>query len=99
MPGMNRLPATKRVQILTLLCEGVSLRATSRVADVSINTVTKLLEDAGRVCAAFHDETVRGVKARRVQCDEIWSFAYHYFGTFERLPRKFKDLVESADRS
>jgi IS1 family transposase len=76
MPGMNRLPVTKRVQILTLLCEGVSLRAISRAADVSINTVTKLLEDAGRVCAAFHDETVRGVKARRVQCDEIWSFAY-----------------------
>src|SRR3954469_25648499 len=76
MPGMNRLPATKRAQILTLLCEGVSLRAISRATDVSINTVTKLLEDAGRVCAAFHDETVRGVKARRVQCDEIWSFAY-----------------------
>jgi IS1 family transposase len=76
MPGMNRLPATKRVQILTLLCEGVSLRAISRAADVSINTVTKLLEDAGRVCAAFHDQAVRGVNAQRVQCDEIWSFAY-----------------------
>ena len=73
MRRMNGLPATKRVQILTLLCEGVSLRAISRAADVSINTVTKLLEDAGRACAAFHDETVRGVKAQRVQCDEIWS--------------------------
>src|SRR3954469_23195036 len=76
MRHMNRLPATKRVQILTLLCEGVSLRAISRAADVSINTVTKLLEDAGRACAAFHDQTVRGVKARRIQCDEIWSFCY-----------------------
>jgi IS1 family transposase len=76
MLGMNKLPATKRVQILTLLCEGVSLRAISRIADVSINTVTKLLEDAGQACAVFHDQTVRGVKARRIQCDEIWSFAY-----------------------
>ena len=50
------------------------MRSISRVCDVSINTVTKLLVDAGRACAAFHDEKVRGVKARRVQVDEIWSF-------------------------
>ena len=52
------------------------MRAVSRLADVSINTVSKLLVDAGRLCAAFHDEHVRGVKARRVQVDEIWSFTY-----------------------
>ncbi len=73
---MNKLPLEKRVQILSMLCEGSSMRATSRVADVSINTVTKLLVDAGLVCARFHDEAVRGVKARRIQCDEIWSFCY-----------------------
>ncbi len=50
------------------------MRSISRVADVSINTVAKLLVDAGKACAAFHDEKVRGVKARRVQVDEIWSF-------------------------
>ena len=52
------------------------MRSISRVVDVSINTVTKLLVDAGEVCARFHDEHVRGVKARRVQVDEIWSFTY-----------------------
>jgi IS1 family transposase len=71
---MNKLPVAKRAQILSLLCEGTSMRAVSRLADVSINTVSKLLVDAGLVCAAFHDETVRGVKSRRVQADEIWSF-------------------------
>ncbi len=50
------------------------MRSISRVADVSINTVSKLLIDAGKACAAFHDEKVRGVKARRVQVDEIWTF-------------------------
>jgi IS1 family transposase len=50
------------------------MRSISRVCDVSINTVSKLLVDAGKACAAFHDEKVRGVKARRVQVDEIWSF-------------------------
>jgi IS1 family transposase len=76
MRGMNKLPLETRVRILSLLVEGSSLRSISRVCDVSINTVTKLLVDAGEVCAVFHDEKVRGVKAKRVQCDEIWSFTY-----------------------
>ena len=73
---MNRLCNAKRAQILQMLCEGSSLRSISRVCDVSINTVTKLLVDAGNACAAFHDKQVRRVKAKRVQCDEIWSFCY-----------------------
>lgn len=73
---MNKLPSAKRAQILSLLCEGASMRSVSRVADVSINTVTKLLEDAGKVCAEHHDTAVRNVRSKRVQCDEIWSFAY-----------------------
>lgn len=73
---MNKLPLSKRVQILSMLCEGSSMRSISRVADVSINTVTKLLEEAGEACLAIHDETVRNVGSRRVQCDEIWSFCY-----------------------
>jgi len=52
------------------------MRSISRITGVSINSVSKLLEDAGEVCAAFHDEHVRGVKAKRVQVDEIWSFVY-----------------------
>ena len=73
---MNKLPAAKRIQILSLLCEGASMRSVSRLADVSINTVAKLLVDAGRVCAQFHDETVRDVRSKRVQVDEIWSFTF-----------------------
>src|SRR5690349_23933322 len=74
MFNMNKLPSAKRVQILSLLCEGTSMRSVSRLADVSINTVSKLLVDAGIVCAAYHDETVRGLKSKRVQADEIWAF-------------------------
>jgi IS1 family transposase len=74
--AMNKLPIEKRVQILSMLCEGSSMRSISRVADCSINTVTKLLIDAGKACSAFHDDKVRGVKAKRIQVDEIWSFTY-----------------------
>jgi len=73
---MNKLPHAKRVQILSMLVEGSSMRSISRVADVSINTVAKLLAEAGEACEAFHDEAVRGVRSKRVQCDEIWSFVY-----------------------
>lgn len=52
------------------------MRSISRVVGVSINTVTKLLVDAGEACGAYHDEHVREVKAARVQADEIWSFCY-----------------------
>lgn len=52
------------------------MRSISRVVDVSINTVTKLLVDAGEACLALHDEKVRNVTASRIQCDEIWSFCH-----------------------
>ncbi len=74
--GMNKLPLERRTQILQMLCEGSSMRSIARIVGVSINTVTKLLEDAGNACAAHHDKAVRNLKSARVQCDEIWSFCY-----------------------
>ena len=73
---MNKLSTAKRVQILEMLVEGMSMRAASRVAKVSINTVTKLMVEAGEACAAYHDEAVRDVTSSKVQCDEIWAFCY-----------------------
>lgn len=73
---MNKLPTAKRVQILSMLCEGMSMRAVARIADVSFNTVAKTMIDAGTVCAQMHDEMVHDVKASRIQCDEIWAFNY-----------------------
>ncbi len=71
---MNRLSLEDRARIVGLLVEGMSLRAVSRQTGCSINTVTKLLVDVGTAAAVYHDAHVRSVKARRVQCDEIWSF-------------------------
>jgi IS1 family transposase len=73
---VNKLSQAKRTQILAMLCEGSSMRSISRVADVSINTVSKLLVEAGEACLILHDDTVRNVKASRIQCDEIWSFCH-----------------------
>jgi len=73
---MRKLDTKTRALIIRLLVEGNSIRATSRIADVSKNTVNKLLNDAGAACSKFHDENVRNVKASVIQCDEIWSFTY-----------------------
>jgi lambda repressor-like predicted transcriptional regulator len=73
---MNKLPLEKQVQIINLLIEGNSLRAASRITGASINTVTKLLVEVGKACQDFHNETIKAVTAKRIQCDEIWSFVY-----------------------
>ena len=73
---MNKLTIEERARILHLLCEGMSIRAITRLTHASKNTVAKLLIDAGKACAAYHDATVRNVKAARIQVDEIWSFTY-----------------------
>lgn len=53
------------------------MRSISRVEDVSINTVVKLLVDAGKVCESFHNRQVKNVQiATAIQCDELWSFEY-----------------------
>lgn len=73
---MNRLPLSKRAQIIRALVEGASMRATSRMVDCSINTVFKLLEDVGTTCSAYQDRVLRNLPCKRVQCDELWSFCY-----------------------
>lgn len=73
---MKILNREARGHILHLLCEGSSIRAVTRLTGASKNTVTKLMLDAGKACAAYHDEHVRDVQTKRVQVDEIWSFTY-----------------------
>ncbi len=76
MFSMNRLPVEERARIIGLLIEGNSLRATSRLANVSINTVTKLLVDVGSASADYQDRALRNLTCRRIHCDEIWAFVY-----------------------
>lgn len=73
---MNKLTLQQRAQLLGMLVEGNSLRATSRMANVAYNTVLKFAVDIGCACAAYHDANVRNLRCERIQCDEIWSFVY-----------------------
>ena len=71
---MNQLSTAERARVIAALVEGNSLRATARMTGIARMTVEKLLRDMGAACQRFHDVTVRNLNARRVQCDEIWSF-------------------------
>jgi IS1 family transposase len=71
---MNQLNTAKRAQIIAALVEGNSINATCRMLGVGKHTILRLLEDAGCACAAYHHRHVRGLRVRRLQCDEIWAF-------------------------
>ncbi len=71
---MNALESADRIRVVAALVEGNSIRSTSRMTGVARNTVTKLLVDLGSACMKFHDEHVRHVRVRRLQCDEIWAY-------------------------
>lgn len=76
MNPMNRLTTEARAKILGCLVEGNSIRATCRMTGAAKGTVIKLLEDVGAACKRFHDSRVFLIEAKKVQCDEIWSFCY-----------------------
>lgn len=71
---MNRLSREKQIEVVKCLVEGMSIRSTSRITDVARNTVSKLILEIGEACQNYHDEHVRNLSSKRVECDEIWSF-------------------------
>jgi IS1 family transposase len=73
---MNRLSTAQRAHVVSVLVEGNSLRATSRITGVARMTIEKLLRDLGAACEIYQSETLRNLPCKRVQCDEIWSFCY-----------------------
>jgi IS1 family transposase len=74
--SMNRLSRQKQAQMLSVLVEGNSLRATARICDVAFNTVLKFVPEIGRACAEYQNRVFRNLSCKRLQCDEIWSFCY-----------------------
>lgn len=73
---MNKLSSKERAKILYMLCEGNSIRSIVRITGASKNTISKLLIDAGKACAAYHETNVRDLKTTRIEVYEIWSFTY-----------------------
>lgn len=73
LAGM-RIGLDKATQIIELLCEGMSVRATMRVTGTDKNTILDLLTVVGERCEKFMQESISGVFVGDVQVDEIWQF-------------------------
>lgn len=70
----NRIKTETRKMIVRMLCEGNSLRSTSRMTGVHRDTIGRVILEFGECCHNFMDEKIRGLNLRHVQVDEIWTF-------------------------
>lgn len=73
---MNTLAADKKLTIVNALVEGTSIRSIERMTGVHRDTIMRLGLSVGQGCAQFLDTRVKGVSARKVQCDEIWTYVF-----------------------
>src|SRR3990172_7706680 len=71
---MNRLTRERQASVVRCLVEGNSIRSTVRMTGTAKNTVVKLLVELGHACFEYQHKTLQGIRAKRVQCDEVWSF-------------------------
>jgi transposase-like protein len=62
------------VKVFTLLSEGMSVRAVSRVTGIHKGTILSLLLTVGTHCARLFDAKVQNMHPRFVQADEAWTF-------------------------
>ena len=71
---MNILSREKQIEVIAALCDGLGVRATSRITGVNRGTVASLALKVGRGCAELHDRMMVGLRPSRVELDELWSF-------------------------
>lgn len=71
---MNVLSRDQQIQIIACLTEGQSIRATERITGIHRDTIMRLGARVGRGCAELHDRMMVGVRAGRLELDEIWGY-------------------------
>jgi IS1 family transposase len=70
----NKLQFEKKVNVVSMLCEGSSIRAVERITGVNQNTIMSLGRRVGDACRTLADEKMRGLSSRHIEVDEIWGF-------------------------
>lgn len=74
--GNHYIELEKAAQVVSLLVEGMSVRAAARITGVNRNTILSLLLTVGENCRQVLDRRIRGARPRFVQADELWSFVH-----------------------
>jgi IS1 family transposase len=70
----NILPFEKKVLAISMLAEGSSIRSIERVTGIHRDTIMRLGMRIGKACEVIHDEKMRDLKCKLIECDEIWGF-------------------------
>lgn len=70
----NVLKLEKKRMILSMLCEGCSVRSVERLIGVHRDTILRLLVRAGEHCQTIMDREIRDVYTSSIQCDELWTY-------------------------
>ncbi len=73
--GNMRIDLDKAVMALSLLLEGMSIRATERLTSLHRDTICDLVLHVGENCERFM-ANLKGVPVQDIQADEIWSYVY-----------------------
>jgi len=71
---MNSLPLTKKIQVISALVEGASIRSTERLTATHRDTIMRLGRDVGEGCERLHDRLFRDLQVNVLEVDELWSF-------------------------
>ena len=72
--GSHATRVDDAVKVFTLMTEGMSVRAISRVTGIHKGTILTLLLTVGLKCARLFDAKVRNIRPRFIQADEAWTF-------------------------
>jgi hypothetical protein len=70
----NMLKIEKKIAVVSMLCEGSSIRAIERITGVNQNTIMSLGRRVGDDCAKIMDTKMRGLTCKWIEVDEIWGF-------------------------
>ncbi|HWN94889.1 MAG TPA: hypothetical protein VNT99_07640 [Methylomirabilota bacterium] len=70
----NHLETAKKVQIVSMLCEGSSIRSIERITGVHRDTIMRLGVRVGEACKKIMDEKMRNIASSQIEVDEIWGF-------------------------
>ena len=92
--GAMRLEMTKALQVLQLLLEGMSVRATMRVTGVNRTTILNLLVQVGDQCELLLEDRMKAIPVKDVQVDEVWGYV---FCKEKTRTRKYADEAEIGD--
>lgn len=71
---MNKLKAEKQAMVISALIEGCSVRSTERMTGVHRDTILRLMVRVGDACQEYMDQTMRNLKCKKIQVDEIWCY-------------------------